>query len=162
MVSNLYKFSCQATHPKIPWKIIHSNRGVNENIIIIGDPSETDMPDWIPIGARHAWSEPHPIGDRYACGDPSETDIPVEFNRNLNTYSNIFKIKGFRSGMSLSDQACRSPTRHVALRAGISLSDQACRTAVSYVGLAPILIISSWTLITQYIPYYKIICWQRK
>ena len=31
--------------------------GVNENVIIIGDPSETDIPNRRPIRDRHALSE---------------------------------------------------------------------------------------------------------
>ena len=66
--------------------------GVDENIIIIGDisethrrptfligePLETDMSDRRPIGDRHACSETNMPDRRPTCliGDPLETDMP--------------------------------------------------------------------------------------
>ena len=46
--------------------ILNNLRRVHENIIFIGDQSETDMPHMRPI---------------CLIGDPSDTDMPVETNR---------------------------------------------------------------------------------
>ena len=67
---------------------INSKTGVYENIIIIGEPSETVMSDQRPtclIGDRHARSKIH---QRPTCliRTPSETDMPAKFNLNLNIY----------------------------------------------------------------------------
>ena len=79
--------------------------GVQENIIIIRDPSETNRPDRIPSGDRHAclethWRHQHALSEtvmlyqRPTClWSPSETNMPAESNRNLNTY--IFKYTYF-------------------------------------------------------------------
>ena len=48
---------------------------VHENIITIGDPSETDMPDR------------RQIGDRHASADLSETNMPAESNTYLFRFS---------------------------------------------------------------------------
>ena len=52
---------------------------------LIGDPSKIDMPDRRP---RHASSETDIPHRRLTCliGNPSGTDMPVESNRNFNTY----------------------------------------------------------------------------
>ena len=63
---------------------------VYENIITIGDPSDTHRPPM-----RHV-----SVSDE-VCRSPT----------------------GFRSGMSVSDQACWYPIRHVGLRSGMSVSD---------------------------------------
>ena len=71
---------------------IRARYRVYENIISIGDTSETDMPDRKP---RHASSETDMPYRRLTCriGDPLEINMPVESNRNFNTY--IFKYSYF-------------------------------------------------------------------
>ena len=88
----------------------------------IGDPLETDMPDQRPIGDQHASSETHmldqvPIGYQHALAEthwrPACLIIdPQEIH--------ILPRVGLRSGISVSDEACRSP---MGLRSGMSVSD---------------------------------------
>ena len=113
---------------------------VHKNIIIIEDPSETDIPDHRPIRdtAETDMSDQRPIGDldmphrppicpirdQYAL---SETELP------------------HRRPICLFRQACRSPIRHIGLQ---WVSDEACRGLRSGMLVSkrsPIIIIFSWT-----------------
>ena len=64
--------------------LVYLNR-VHENIIIIGDPSETST---CFIGDLHAPLETDMPDRRPPCliADPSETNMPVESNKIFNTY----------------------------------------------------------------------------
>ena len=105
-----------------------SRKWVYDNIIISGDPLETDIPHWRPI--RHAWS--------ITCVSDGS---PI-------------RHVGIRLGMLVHDQVSWSHMRHVGLQWGMSVFDEACRSLMRYVGLrsdisvfdeSPIIIIFSWT-----------------
>ena len=136
---------------------------VHENIINIGDPLETDMPDRRPIGDPSENDMPvwRPMGDldmlhqrtiwnRHA---PSKTDMPdrqpIEVSDvSPQAYWSPMGHVGLLLGMSVSDGVCWSPR---SLRSGMSVSDGACWSPISHLGLrcvsdrSPIVIIFSWT-----------------
>ena len=92
---------------------VHENMIIIYTMIIIGDPLETNMPDWVPIRdlemlhrrpiclirepletyMSHRWTK-CPINDRHPYGDPSETHMPAESDRNL-IHIYIFKYTYF-------------------------------------------------------------------
>ena len=83
---------------------------VHKNIIIIGDPLETEMYDRISIG------------DRCLIGYPSETDmLDQAYPMGLRSVRLVFDPAclfpmSLRSGMLVSDQTYWSPIRHVGLQ----------------------------------------------
>ena len=96
---------------------------VHENIIIIGDLSETH---WRLIGDRHVWSE---TNWRPTCliGDASETimpdPIPTYLIRDPSESDILYQVcpMDLRWGMLVFDG---SPMRHVGLRWGMLVSDR--------------------------------------
>ena len=110
---------------------------VHKNIIIIGDPSETDMPDWRPIGDlnmlhqrlacligdldmlhwrhQHAYSETH-WKPTYLIGEPQETHMP-----DRRPIGDLNMLHWRPTGMLFSDG---SPIGHVGFR---WISDGVCQ-----------------------------------
>ena len=84
---------------------IMSYYGIHKNINFIGDPLETEISDRKPNGGQLAWS----IGDRHAS---PETDLPYQ-SCSMGLRWVPIRHVGFRSGISVSDQACWSSIRHV-------------------------------------------------
>ena len=101
----------------------------------IGDPLQTRMSDWRPIGEQHAWSETHRIpisliGERHV-GDSSEKDMsdwrPTCLIRYQYAWLETHRRPTclIRHVQWVSNEAWHSPMRHASLR---WVSDQACRS----------------------------------
>ena len=107
---------------------------------LIRDPSETDMPCQKPIDDQHASLETNMLDRRPTLGKICFSyGSPMQ---HVGLRSGIWvSDKGYRSpmglwlGMSVFDDACRSPMRHVGLRWGMSVSDETCRSLLRQVGL---------------------------
>ena len=115
-------------------------RWVHENIIIIGDLSETHMPDrkpigdlemiqrrlTCPIGDWHAWSEAH---RRPTC---LRSLIGISTHLNILIFINILGHVGFRW---FSDEACRGLRSSMSVYEGSTIglwwvSDQECQSLI--------------------------------
>ena len=98
---------------------------------LIGDPSETKMPDRRPIGDQHAWSE---TCWRLTCliRDPLETILPdqrpvgdqIAWSETHLRATCLLIFIGDHGEIWVSDRACRSPIKKD-LRQGKLVSNQA-------------------------------------
>ena len=145
--------------PTVPFILLGSLTWVHENIIIIGDLSEThrrpngNWHDWSEtsrcfIRDRHVWSETNrrptcPIGDRHA---PSKTGMSVETHRrptslrSPNRIQHIFKYTYFyiifclfiwKNIKTLKRHVSLWLSIYVGLWSSMSVSDQECQYPMS-------------------------------
>ena len=103
----------------------------DQHTCLIGDTLENDMPNRRPTKDRHAWLEPLHYSNIYINNQKvyknkyiwiyTCVEIPIWLCRHVG-------LRWVFTGLSVSNQACRSPIRQIGLRWGMSVSDQANRS----------------------------------